>query len=188
MFGSGAVSTHIPLKRVLPTRQANLVCLTKIIFSRKKASSAAQRLSVGESDALWFCFRDVSTPSAADQCLLCVPCILHLRTSSHPCHAPANAFPLQPSLAAIVCCWVSLTAASSLCTEVNCRIYLCSFSVPHCSLIQQTNYILAQKMNRTRAVALISSCLAVCSLPIQLCLKQFSLKHFKTFPISPHHF
>ena len=115
-------------------------------------------------------------------------CALH-PSPSHiipPQLLSCESFPLAAE-PGVICCRVSLTAVSSLRTEVSWRIYLCSFSVSHCSShVQQNNYILAQKMNGIRAFVLISSCLPVCSLPIQLCLKQsFPLNISKTSSSPP---
>lgn len=123
------------------------------------------------------CLGDFSSPGpVASACSVCLPSLTLARR-----RAPANAFPRQPSLAVFA-------AASSLCTEVSCKIYLCSFCVCHCSShVQQDNYIPAQKNEQNQSFCPLSlSCLPVCSLPIQSCLKQsFPLNISKTSPSPP---
>lgn len=188
MFGSGAVSTHICPNRALPTLQANLDSLTMIIFRGK---SLICRTKV-KCSGIWFPPASASAtfPLPALRTSACSVCLapLTFARSPPPQLRSGKCFPFAAE-PGVICCRVSLAAASSLYAQVSCRIYLCSSSVSHCSsYVQQNNYILAQKLNRTRAFVLASSCLPVCSLLIHLRLKQFSLKHFKTLPISSPRF
>lgn len=182
MFGSRAVSTRICLNTALPTLQANPDALTIIIFrgKKKKPLSAAQRLST------WGMWSPPTTASVVTPLpsLWPVPALCGFRPS--PSLTVLRV--LSPRSRACPYVLPSLSCCSIL--EVSCRIYLRSFSLPHCSShVQQNNYILAQKNEQSQSFCpylFLPPCLF--SSYSVLFETEFSLKHFSNLPISSPHF